>query len=109
MATKKKATKKTVTKKTASKKVTSKKTSSKKKAVNNTVTKKKTAKKTSKKVSSVNTVNLDNLIHGIEPYVEKAKEKYMNPKQVDHFKNILLAWKQKFIRRSVKNYSSYAR
>jgi DnaK suppressor protein len=36
---------------------------------------------------------LDNLIHGIEPYAEKAKEEYMNPNQVEHFRNILIAWK----------------
>lgn len=86
MATQKKDTKVTVAEKATSK-VT---TNNKKKAVNNTVAK----KKTSKKVASTNP---DNLIHGIEPYVEKAKEKYMNPKQVEHFKNILLAWKQNLL------------
>lgn len=35
----------------------------------------------------------DNLIHGIEPYQEKAKEEYMNTNQVEHFRNILIAWK----------------
>lgn len=35
----------------------------------------------------------DNLIHGIEPYKEKAREKFMNVKQSDHFRQILLAWK----------------
>ncbi len=38
-------------------------------------------------------VNPDQLIHGIEPYKEKAREKYMNPNQVDHFRDILIAWK----------------
>ena len=38
-------------------------------------------------------IDSDSLIHGISPYVEKAREKYMNPKQVKHFRNILLAWK----------------
>lgn len=41
---------------------------------------------------------LDNLIHGVPPYVEKAREKYMNPNQVEHFKKILLGWKQNLIR-----------
>ena len=86
-------TKKAAAKKTTSKKIATKKTLSKSKAVNNTVVKKKTAKK----VASNNSENLDNLIHGIEPYVEKANEKYMNPKQVEHFKNILLAWKQNLL------------
>ena len=86
-------TKKAAAKKTTSKKIATKKTPPKSKAVNNTVVKKKTAKK----VASNNSENLDNLIHGIEPYVEKANEKYMNPKQVEHFKNILLAWKQNLL------------
>jgi len=86
-------TKNTAAKKTTSKKVATKKTPPKSKAVNNTVVKKKTAKK----VASNNPENPDNLIHGIEPYVEKANEKYMNPKQVEHFKNILLAWKQNLL------------
>ena len=46
--------------------------------------------KSKKKQASINP---DNLIHGIAPYVEKANEKYMNPKQETHFRNILLAWK----------------
>ncbi len=49
-------------------------------------------KKATKKVTDT-TVNADQLIHGIEPYKEKAREKYMNPNQVDHFRNILIAWK----------------
>ena len=86
-------TKNTAAKKTTSKKVATKKTPPKSKAVNNTVVKKKTAKK----VASNNPENPDNLIHGIEPYVEKANEKYMNPKQVEHFKNILLDLKQNLL------------
>ena len=35
----------------------------------------------------------DQLIHGITPYKEKAREKYMNPNHVVHFRNILIAWK----------------
>jgi len=38
-------------------------------------------------------LNPDQLIHGIEPYKEKAKEEYMNENQVEHFRNILVAWK----------------
>lgn len=49
---------------------------------------------TKKKASQqTETAALDNLIHGIEPYVEKAKEEYMNPNQIEHFRNILIAWK----------------
>ncbi len=59
------------------------------------MTKKKAAKKVAKKVIKKKSVAIDSdsLIHGISPYVEKAREKYMNPKQVKHFRNILLAWK----------------
>jgi DnaK suppressor protein len=37
--------------------------------------------------------DLDQLIHGITPYKEKSGEKYMNPNHVEHFRNILVAWK----------------
>jgi DnaK suppressor protein len=39
------------------------------------------------------------LIHlrGIEPYVEKKGETYMNPRQVKHFRAILNNWKQQLI------------
>lgn len=61
--------------------------------------KKKVTKKVSKKVAKKTSAPAanDNLIHGIEPYKEKAREKYMNPKQVDHFRDILVAWKTNLI------------
>ncbi len=37
------------------------------------------------------------LLHGIKPYVEKKGEKYMNKKQLEHFRSVLLAWKQELI------------
>lgn len=37
------------------------------------------------------------LIHGIKPYSEKKGEKYMNPKQLEHFRAILLAWKRELL------------
>jgi len=49
-------------------------------------------KKATKKVTKA-AVSPDQLVHGITPYKEKAREKYMNPNQVDHFRNILVAWK----------------
>jgi DnaK suppressor protein len=49
-------------------------------------------KKATKKVTQT-TVNPDQLIHGIAPYKENAREKYMNPNHVGHFRNILIAWK----------------
>jgi DnaK suppressor protein len=36
----------------------------------------------------------DNLtLHGFEPYKEKKGEEYMGEKQLQHFKNLLVAWK----------------
>jgi DnaK suppressor protein len=32
-------------------------------------------------------------LHGFEPYKETKGEEYMNEKQLEHFKNLLLAWK----------------
>jgi DnaK suppressor protein len=32
-------------------------------------------------------------LHGFEPYKEKKGEEYMNEKHLEHFKNLLLAWK----------------
>ncbi len=37
------------------------------------------------------------LIHGQLPYVESAGEEYMAPRQKDHFRNILLAWKKELM------------
>ena len=37
------------------------------------------------------------LIHGLKPYVEKKGEKYMNKKQVEHFRAILNAWKDELL------------
>lgn len=33
-------------------------------------------------------------VEGIEPYIPEPGEEYMNEKQLQHFRNILLAWKQ---------------
>jgi DnaK suppressor protein len=38
-----------------------------------------------------------NLVHGIKPYTERNGEEYMNKKQMDHFRSILLSWKQELI------------
>lgn len=37
------------------------------------------------------------LIHGLKPYVEKKGEKYMNKKQLDHFRAILLSWRNELL------------
>lgn len=37
------------------------------------------------------------LIHGIPPYQAKTGEPYMNERQLEHFRNILLAWKRELM------------
>lgn len=119
MATKKKVTKKTATNKLTKKKVAKKVTKKMNKKVAKKIAKKvakkvtkKVAKKVTKKaakkiakkmtkkavkrVSALEASN-DGLIHGIEPYKLKAREKYMNSNQVDHFRDILIAWKNNLL------------
>ena len=35
----------------------------------------------------------ENLVYGIEPYVESTNEEYMNEKQLTHFRSILESWR----------------
>ena len=110
MATKK-ATKKAA-KKVSKKKVTTAAAKASKKKVTKVAKAAKVAKKATKKVTKKATKkvskklatrsktaakNGDNLIHGIEPYKEKAREKYMSTPQKAHFREILLAWKNNLI------------
>lgn len=37
--------------------------------------------------------NADNSFKGFTPYEASESEEYMNPRQVEHFRNILTAWK----------------
>lgn len=100
-ATKKKVTKKAATvKKAKATKATKKATSrAKKSPVVTRKISKKVTKKTTKKVRKKKTsaVKSGSLIHGIAPYKEKARDKYMGPAQTEHFRTILLAWKQNLI------------
>jgi len=41
--------------------------------------------------------NDDHLIHGIEPYKASPGEEYMNDRQLEHFRNILEAWKRELM------------
>ena len=110
--TKKKTTrKKAASKKAASKKVTRKAVSKKKASKKKTVSKKRPAvkkkvpagrpaarklpasKSTTKRRSDV----LTNPIHGIEPYKPRRGEEYMSDNQLDHFRNILTAWKRELM------------
>lgn len=94
------AKKKPVAKKTAAKKkTTAKKAVSDKKSV----TKKTGVKITPKKEKTVSkpapnsTATHAGPVPGIEPYVEKEGEEYMNENQVEHFRQILLAWKRELM------------
>jgi DnaK suppressor protein len=106
--TRKAATKKAAPKKTAAKKSTSKtagsgkKTAVKKKAAVKKAAPKKAAPKkaAAKKAAPKNTIarrkgaTQIGPVPGIAPYAEKKGEEYMNDRQVEHFRNILLSWKR---------------
>ncbi len=116
-ASKKKVTKKKVTKKAAKKKVASrKKAPAKKAAKKKAVSKKKVAAKkpAAKKVARKKAVArkaparkaparkprgdvLSGPIHGIEPYKPARGEEYMSDDQLDHFRQILNAWKRELM------------
>ena len=106
-ASKKKVAKKVAKKATAKKKVVAKKTTAKKKtASKKKVAKKKTAKKTTvskkkaAKKSSAKTKSSRSTVEGpndFVPYKIKKNEDYMNDAQLEHFKEILLSWKQELI------------
>ena len=119
-ATKKKAVKKKIAKKQSAAKKTSKKKTAKasvrKKPAKKTAVAKKTAKKAagraapkpakkkaaSAKRSKSGTVARavsadDGLIFGIEPYQPEHDEDYMNEEQLEHFRQILEAWKRELM------------
>jgi len=92
MAAKKKAvtSKATEKKNTVAKKKTVKKAAPKKAAP-----KKASARKAApKKAASRKTGSQIGPVPGIAPYQEKRGEEYMNDKQTEHFRDILLAWKR---------------
>ncbi len=105
-AVKKTAKKKASKKKSASrkkapaKKVSAKKASTKKKpASTKKASKKKVSakRKTTSKKSSARSDVLSGPIHGIEPYKPARNEDYMNAEQLEHFREILLAWKRELM------------
>ena len=107
-AAKKKASKKKVSKKKVSKKKVAKKKASKKKASAKKVAGKKAAKKKSskkrpaarKKATRPRRSRSDVLtapIHGISPYQPKRGEDYMSDEQLEHFREILNAWKRELM------------
>jgi DnaK suppressor protein len=104
-ASKKKAiSKKKVAKKASKKKAVSKKKVAKKpsrKKVARTPSKKKVAKKpATRKAPARKRAGSDVLsgpIHGIEPYKPKRGEEYMSDEQLEHFRQILNAWKRELM------------
>jgi DnaK suppressor protein len=94
---KKVAKKKAATKKAAAKKVSRKKTVSGKKAVATkrpaTSKKKSAAKKRPRARGDV----LSGPIHGISPYTPRRGEEYMSDEQLEHFRDILNAWKRELM------------
>lgn len=97
-AKKKTAAKKKVTKKkTVAKKTVAKKTTAKKKvAAKKTATKKKAAKKKTTAKRRIPS-NITQEFKQFEPYKIKKSEEYMNETQVEHFHNILGAWKKELM------------
>ena len=117
-ASKKKASKKKVTKKKASRKKVAKKKASKKKAAAKKVSRKKAPSKKNttarrpiptRAATRAHPVSkkpmprrskaslLSGPIHGIKPYKPKRGEDYMSPAQLEHFREILSAWKRELM------------
>ena len=59
--------------------------------------KKTAAKKTTAKKPAAHVPAHAGPVPGIAPYVEKKNEEYMGPEQVEHFREILLAWKNELM------------
>ncbi|MEL6367275.1 MAG: RNA polymerase-binding protein DksA [Pseudomonadota bacterium] len=93
--------KKTAAKKAPAKKATSKKTVAKKAPVKKAPTARAAAKKapatrtTAPKRSRADIVS--GPIHGIAPYQPKRGEEYMSDEQLEHFREILSAWKRELM------------
>jgi len=90
-APKKKTAKKAVAKKAAPKKNTARKAVTKRKA---TAKKKAAVRKLPARKPARHTTSQVGPVPGIEPYVEKKGEEYMNDAQIAHFRNILQTWKK---------------
>jgi len=94
-AKKKVASRKVPAKKAATRKAARKKAAPAKKA---TTAKAKTSKPASRKSAKKPAAAAHaGPVPGIAPYVEKKNEEYMGPEQVEHFREILLAWKNELM------------
>jgi len=98
---KRKAAKKPSAKKKPAKKAAAKKSVSKKAAAKTQrpAPKAKPKRKTGKTATAVRRSNavLSGPLHGFTPYQRDRGEGYMNDEQLDHFRNILEAWKQELM------------
>ncbi len=94
-AKKKPAKKKAATRKAASKKKAAGKTGTTKKAAKKAPAKKKPAKK--KKRTRSRSEVLSGPLHGLEPYKPRRGEEYMSSGQLEHFRQILSAWKRELM------------
>lgn len=56
-----------------------------------------TARRPTRAAASAQTNNGSTLIHGISPYQPTPGEPYMNERQLEHFRQILLAWKRELM------------
>ena len=96
------AKKKVVSSKTPAKKVVAKKAAARKAApakktaaLKSVASKSAPRKKAKKPAASVSTHA--GPVPGIAPYVEKKNEEYMGPEQIEHFRDILTAWKNELM------------
>ncbi len=92
------AKKKAAKKKAASKKAPSKKKAAgKKKAAKKAPAKKAGKKKAARKRTRSRSEVLSGPLHGLEPYKPRRGEEYMSADQLEHFRQILSAWKRELM------------
>ena len=96
---KKKVSRKRVARKKAAKKVSRKKVTARKKAPSRKrpATRKKAARKAPARRSRSRNDVLSGPIHGISPYKPRRGEEYMSSGQLQHFQDILIAWKRELM------------
>ena len=97
VAKKKVAKKKVAKKKTAKKKVSKKKAPAKKKATKKNTTTRKKVRKAAARPARARGDMLSGPLHGIDPYKPARGEEYMSDGQLEHFHNILSAWKRELM------------
>lgn len=68
-----------------------------KKSMKKTATKKKATTTSKKTTTKKRARTAEEVRPGFTPYKEKRGEQYMNPQQVEHFRDILLGWRQELM------------